>query len=133
MFHIIGNYSIDRDDDIIRVWSAPEFNLEAAQQYALDMNEMIREMPPRFGVLVSFDAPPVVGPDVEASMRESARERGRRGMVAAAFVVGRAEGKDLARAQWLRIYEGSGVAWELFTDTNEARDWLQARIDLPQR
>jgi len=131
VFRIIGNYSIDRDEDVIRVWSAPEFNLEAAKQYALDMVEMIREMPPRFGVLVSFDAPPVIGPDVEASMRESARERGRRGMVAAAFVTGSQLGSELARAQWTRIYEGSGVAWELFADVGVARDWLQARIDNP--
>jgi len=47
MFRIIGQYSIDRDEDIIGVWSSPEFNLEAARQYALDMIEMIREMPPR--------------------------------------------------------------------------------------
>ena len=131
MFRIIGHYSIDRDQDVIRVWSAPEFNLEAAKQYALDMMAMIREMPPRFAVLVSFDSPPIIGPDVEAAMRESARERARRGMVAAAFVTSRVEGSELARAQWRRIYDGSGVAWELFTDTGMARDWLQARIDAP--
>ena len=129
MFRIIGHYSIDRDEDIIRVWSSPEFNLEAARQYALDMIEMIREMPPRFGVLVSFDAPPVIGPEVEEAMRASARERGRRGMVAAAFVTSHLEGSEVARAQWNRIYEGSGVAWELFTNAGAARDWLQDHID----
>jgi hypothetical protein len=131
MFRIIGHYSIDRDQDVIRVWSSPEFNLEAARQYALDMMAVIREMPPRFGVLVSFDSPPIIGPEVEASMRESARERAGRGMVASAFVISRAEGSGLARAQWQRIYEGSGVAWELFSDAGTARDWLQARIDAP--
>jgi hypothetical protein len=29
VFHIIGHYEISRDGDVIRVWSSPEFNLEA--------------------------------------------------------------------------------------------------------
>ena len=34
-----------------------------------------------------------------------------------------------SRAQWTRIYEGSGVAWGFFEDAGAARDWLQARVD----
>jgi len=129
MFRIIGQYSIDRDEDIIRVWSSPEFNLEAARQYAIDMIAIIREMPPRFGVMVCFDAPPVVAPEVEEAMRNSARERAACGMVAAAFVTASADAIEVARAQWTRIYEGSGVAWRFFEDANAARDWLQAKVD----
>ena len=129
MFRIIGHYSIDRDEDIIRVWSSPEFNLEAARQYAIDMIAMIREMPPRFGVLVSFDAPPVVAPEVEESMRASARERAACGMVAAAFVTASEDAIEVARAQWTRIYAGSGVAWRFFHDAGQARDWLQSKVD----
>ena len=132
MFRIIGQYEITRDGDIIRVWSAHEFNLEAAQQYALDMLQMIEQMPPRFGTLVIFDAPPVIGPDVEQSMRESARERAARGMVAAAFVTLNQEGLEVARSQWLRIYEGSGVALQFFGEEAPAREWLQAAIGRPK-
>jgi len=129
VFRIIGHYSIDRDGDIIRVWSSPEFNVEAARQYAIDMIALIREMPPRFGVLVSFDAPPVVAPEVEEAMRASARERAACGMVAAAFVTTSSDAIEVARAQWTRIYAGSGVDWSFFTETNAARDWLQAKVD----
>jgi hypothetical protein len=129
MFRIIGQYSIDRDEDIIRVWSSPEFNLEAARQYALDMIAIIREMPPRFAVMVCFDAPPVVAPEVEESMRLSARERAACGMVAAAFVTASADAIEVARAQWTRIYEGSGVACRFFDEPGTARDWLQAKVD----
>jgi hypothetical protein len=131
MFSIIGQYRIHRDGDILRVWSSPEFNLEAARQYAIDMMAAIREMPPRFATLVYFDAPPVIGPEVEESMRQSARERARRGMVAVAFVTASAEGLAIAREQWSRIYEGSGIALEFFRDAAPARDWLQERIDQP--
>lgn len=133
MFRIIGQYSIDRDDDVIRVWSSPEFNLEAAHQYALDMAALIREMPPRFGTLVSFDAPPVIAPEVEESMRRSARERAAMGMVAVAFVTASVDALELARAQWSRVYEGSGVAFRFFQDAHAARDWLQSCIDGAKR
>jgi hypothetical protein len=129
VFHIIGHYEISRDGDVIRVWSSPEFNLEATRQYAIDMTEQIKQMPPRFGTLVGFDTPPVIGPDVEESMRRSARERAAMGMVAVAFVTGNRDGISLARAQWQRVYEGSGVALEFFSEDAPARAWLQQRID----
>lgn len=129
MFRMIGQYEITRDGDVIRVWSSSEFNLEAAQQYARDMMQMIDSMPARFATLVAFDAPPVIGPDVEAAMRRSALQRAERGMVAVAFVTAGAHGIEIARTQWERIYEGSGVVFRLFRDQDEARAWLQDELD----
>jgi hypothetical protein len=129
MFRKIGHYEITRDDDLIRVWSSSEFNLEAAQQYALDMIAMIERMPPRFATLVEFDAPPVIGPEVEESMRRSARQRAERGMAAVAFVTQSEEGIRVASAQWERIYDGSGVAFRIFREVAPARAWLQAQVD----
>ena len=129
MFRMIGQYEITRDGDVINVWSSSEFNLEAAQQYARDMMEMIASMPPRFATLVAFDSPPIIGPDVEAAMRRSAFQRAERGMVAVAFATSSAEGIEIARAQWERIYEGSGVAFRFFGEERQARAWLQELID----
>ena len=50
-------------------------------------------------------------------------------MVAAAFVTTSSDAIEVARAQWTRIYAGSGVDWSFFTETNAARDWLQAKVD----
>jgi hypothetical protein len=129
MFHKIGHYEIRRDGDIIRAWSTPHFNLEAAQQYALDMMALIEQMPPRFATLVEFDAAPVVGPEVEAAMRQSAGQRAARGMVAVAFVTSSTEGARISAAQWERIYAGTGIAFRLFQALEPARAWLQERID----
>jgi hypothetical protein len=52
------------------------------------------------------------------------------GMVAVAFVTKSLDGISLARAQWQRVYEGSGVALEFFSEDAPARAWLQERIDL---
>jgi hypothetical protein len=129
MFRMIGHYEITRDGDVISVWSTPEFNLEAAQQYAQDMLELIAQMPPKFGTLVAFDAPPVIGPEVEEAMRRSARQRAERGLVAVAFVTGSLDGIEIARAQWERVYDGSGIAFLLFREAAPARAWLQEQID----
>jgi len=130
MFRIIGQYEITRDGDVIRVWSTSEFNLEAARQYALDMIAMIEQMPPTFGTLVEFDAPPIIGPEVEEAMSRSAHQRAERGMVAVAFVTRNLEGITVARGQWNRIYESSGIQLQFFTDVEPARKWLQEQIEL---
>jgi hypothetical protein len=129
MFRMIGHYEIARDDDVIRVSSTPVFNLEAAQQYAIDMMAMIEQMPARFGVLVEFDAPPVIGPEVEAAMRRSAIERAARGMVAVAFVTRSLDGIRVANAQWERIYVDTGVLFHVFVELAPAQAWLREQID----
>ena len=128
MFQMIGHYEMSREDDLIRVFSASMFNLEAAQQYARDMMTLIAQMPPRFSTLVEFETPPVIGPEVEAAMRGSAIERAARGLVAVAFVPHDSEGIRVASAQWSRIYEGTGVAFRIFQDLDAARAWLREQI-----
>lgn len=129
MFRMIGQYEITRDGDVIRVRSAPEFNLEAAQQYARDMLEVIAQMPPRFATLVEFEAPPIIGPEVEESMHRSAKQRAERGMQAVAFVTQSVDGIAMANAQWGRIYAGTGVEFRTFRDGASARIWLQELLD----
>ena len=129
MFRMIGHYEIRRDGDVIRVWSSSEFNLEAAQLYARDMLRMIEQMPPVFGTLVEFDAPPVIGPEVEEAMRQSVLQRAERGMVAVAFVTSNLEGIKISSAQWERIYDGSGVRFRIFHDAPAAAAWMQEQIE----
>ena len=129
MFRIIGQYDITRDGDFVVVWSSPEFNLEAARQYALDMMRVIEQMPLKFGTLVSFESPPIVGPEVEEAMRQSARQRAERGMVAVAFVTANVEAVTIARGQWRRVYDGSGVTFQFFAEEEPARQWLREQID----
>ena len=92
------------------------------------MAVMIGRMPPVFCVLAQFDAPPIVGPEVEASMRESAQQRAQRGMVAVAFVTANKQGLSIARGQWDRIYGSIGVAHAFFSNVQSARSWLREQI-----
>jgi hypothetical protein len=130
MFRKIGQFEISVDGDLVYVWSSPEFNLEVAQEYAAAMETIIDRMPPTFGVLTRFERPPIVGPDVEASLRETAQHRAQRGMVAVAFVIPKVDqgGLSIASAQWDRIYKPIGVTLSIFSDVDTARTWLLEQI-----
>ena len=128
MFRKIGQFEIASEGDLIRVWSSPSFNLETARDYAAQMAALIEGMPARFGVLAQFDTPPIMGPEVEAAMRESARQRAARGMVAVAFVTSDRQGLSIAAPQWNRIYDPIPLPFAFFQDVDSARAWLHERI-----
>src|SRR5690349_23492536 len=135
VFRKIGQFEISVDGDIVNLWASPEFNLEAAQEYAAAMEKIIDGMPPRFGVMTRFESPPIVGPDVEASLKETARHRASRGMVAVAFVIKTIDqpGLKIAHAQWERIYRPIDVPFEIFTDVESARPWLRQQIQSAEK
>lgn len=135
VFRKIGQFEISVDGEIVNLWASPEFNLEAALEYAAAMETIIDGMPPKFGVLTRFEAPPIVGPDVEASLKETAAHRARRGMVAVAFVIQTIEHTALAiaHAQWERIYRPIDVPFAIFADVESARPWLLQQIQASQK
>lgn len=130
MFRKIGHFEISVDGDVVNVRCSPEFNLEVAQDYAATMESITDRLPPVFGVLMHFDSPPIVGPDVEAFLRESAQHRAQLGMASVAFVIPAIHraGLYIACAQWDRIYRSIRVALEIFSSFESARVWLQQQI-----
>lgn len=130
-FRKIGVFEIVVDGDVVNLWSSPEFNLEAALEYAAAMEKIIDGMPSLFGVMTRFESPPIIGPDVEASLKETAKHRAERGMVAVAFVIPNADqgGLSIAIAQWHRIYDPIGVPLAIFSDVETARPWLRDQIE----
>ena len=130
-FRKIGQFEIVVDGDVVNLWCSPEFNLEAALEYAAAMEKTIDRMPPAFGVMTRFESPPIIGPDVEESLKVTAKHRAQRGMVAVAFVIANvgAGGLSIAIAQWHRIYDPIGVTFATFSDVATARPWLRERID----
>jgi hypothetical protein len=130
-FRKIGVFEIVVDGDVVNLWSSPEFNLEAALEYAGAMETIIERMPSVFGVMTRFESPPIIGPDVEASLKETAKRRAQRGMVAVAFVIPNADhgGMSIAIAQWHRIYDPINVAFAVFSEVETARPWLREKID----
>ena len=129
MFRKIGQYEIKAEGDLIFVWSSPLFNLEVAQEYGAAMAELIRSMPPKFAILAQFDEPPIIGPEVEAAMREGAKYRAQRGLVAVAFVTADHHGQAIASGQWNRIYDPNGIPFAFFDKIENARAWLRGKID----
>ena len=129
-FRKIGQFDISVDGDMVYVSSSSEFNLETAQEYAVAMEAVIDAMPSTFGVLTRFERPPIVGPDVEISLRKTAQHRAQRGMVAVAFVIPERDqaGLSIARAQWDRIYGPIDVVFSISSDVDSAGAWLRNQI-----
>lgn len=131
IFRKIGQFEISVDDDVVNLWASPEFNLEAAQEYAAAMETIIDRMTSVFGVMTRFELPPIIGQDVEASLKETAKHRAQRGMGAVAFVIPNLDhvGLSIAVAQWHRIYDPLGVTFAIFSDVETARPWLREQIE----
>jgi hypothetical protein len=134
-FRKIGQFEIVVDGDVVNLWSSPEFNLEAALEYAAAMETIIDRMPPVFGVMTRFESPPIIGPDVEASLKETAKHRAQRGMVAVAFIIPNIDhgGRSIAVAQWQRIYDPIRVPYAVFPDVDSARPWLREQIEAARK
>jgi len=134
-FRKIGVFEIVVEGDVVNLWSSPEFNLEAALEYADAMETIIDRMPSVFGVMTRFEAPPIIGPDVEASLKDTAKRRAQRGMVAVAFVIPNVDhaGMSIAIAQWHRIYDPIAVAFAIFSEVETARPWLRERIEAARK
>ena len=130
-FRKIGVFEIVVDGDVVNLWSSPEFNLEAALEYAAAMEKVIDGMTSVFGVMTRFESPPIIGPDVEASLKETAKHRAQRGMVAVAFIIPNADhgGLSIAMAQWHRIYDPIDVPFAIFSEVETARPWLREQIE----
>ena len=134
-FRKIGQFEIIVDGDVVNLWASPEFNLEAALEYAAAMEKVIDGLPSVFGVMTRFESPPIIGPDVEASLKETAKQRAQRGMVAVAFIIPNTDhgGLSIAIAQWHRIYDPIRVPLAIFSDVETARPWLREQIESARR
>ena len=128
MFPKIGTFEIVAEGEVIHVRSTAQFNLEAVQEYSAKVTEVIAGMPAKFGILTEFDGPPIMGPEVETAMRETAEQRAARGMCAVAFVTPEHHGRKIASGQWHRIYDPLGIAFAFFDDVESARTWLHGQI-----
>ena len=127
----IGQFELSTDGDVVNLWVSPEFNLEVALDYAAAMEQTIDRMPSVFGVMTRFERPPIIGPDVEASLRQTAKHRAKRGMVAVSFVIPDLDhtGISIAVAQWHRIYDPIGVPFAVFSTVEAAQPWLRQQIE----
>jgi hypothetical protein len=133
MFRKIGEFEISIEDDLMLVSSSSEFNVESAREYRRVVAPMMKRMPPVFGVLALFETPPVLDAEVEASMLFVANSGAQHGMSAVAFVVADGAGLSIARGQWARIYEPSGLAHAFFRDVESARAWLREQLERAKR
>ena len=101
-----------------------------SEQYHKDikvMTQKMRENP--WASLISFKGNGVFTPDTEQSLIETTHYRVENGMVAIAAVIINSAHADTLQMQLQRIYQGCSVQFNFFSDTRNAKIWLDSFIN----
>ena len=91
------------------------------------MTQKMRENP--WASLISFKGNGVFTPDTEQSLIETTHYRVENGMVAIAAVIINSAHADTLQMQLQRIYQGCSVQFNFFSDTRNAKIWLDSFIN----
>lgn len=124
MFASHGEFSIRSHGQALRVDARGPWNLECAAEYVLQFKACIRHIAKPFAVLMIAHEQPILGPDGEAVLRSSVRERVASGCRVQATVLLEASSVEIARAQYARIYVPEGLNHEIFREIAPAVEWL---------
>jgi len=127
MFASHGEFSIRSHGHAMRVDARGPWNLECAAEYVMQFKGCIRHIAKPFAVLMVAHEQPILGPDGEAVLRSSVRERVALGCRLQATVLLESSTVDIARAQYARIYVPEGLNHEIFREIAPAVDWLVAQ------
>ena len=127
MFASHGEFSIRSHGHAMRVDARGPWNLECAAEYVMQFKACIRHIAKPFAVLMVAHEQPILGPDGEAVLRSSVRERVALGCRLQATVLLESSTVDIARAQYARIYVPEGLNHAIFREIGPAVDWLIAQ------
>jgi hypothetical protein len=127
-----GTYRIEQQNNIlwIDIDEQGAFDDIVSEQYHKDikvMTQKMRENP--WASLISFKGNGVFTPDTEQSLIETTHYRVENGMVAIAAVIINSAHADTLQMQLQRIYQGCSVQFNFFSDTRNAKIWLDSFIN----
>jgi hypothetical protein len=122
-----GKYTMRRCGRVIRVDAWGPWNREQTSDYAQHLKKCMETVRSPFAVLSVWHAEPLLGPEVEAVLKESVRERASLGCVAQAAVLLDPSAAIVAEAQYRRIYAHEGLRCGIFHDLAPAIGWLISR------
>lgn len=125
-----GSYSIKQDDNILLVDMQGPFNEITAKQYHQDIEthtQNMRSTP--WGSLISYSGKGIFTPDAEQSLIETTHYRTENGMIAIAAVINDTAYADVLQMQLQRIYQSFQIQFHFFSDSTNAKIWLDSFID----
>lgn len=124
-----GCYIIEQQGNIMLVDSLGPFDESAAEIYHQDIKQATEEMSgDPWGSLITFRGNGVISPDAEHQLRETTQYRQQKGMIAIAVVILNSAYADLQQMQMQRIYQDCQIEFHVFSDRENASDWLNGYV-----
>ena len=124
-----GNYNIEQENNILLVDVQGPFNEVTAKQYHQDIESHTQKMGSSpWGSLISFKGKGVFTPDAEQSLIDTTHYRMKNGMIAVAAVINDVAYADILQMQLQRIYQSCQVRFHFFSDSSNAKIWLDSFI-----
>lgn len=127
-----GSYRLEQQNNIllIDIDEQGSFNDVVSEQYHEDIKNITQKMRNRpWASLISFKGSGVFTPEVEQSLIETTHYRVENGMVAIAAVIINSAYADTLQMQLQRIYQNCSVQFYFFSDTENAKQWLDSFIN----
>lgn len=125
-----GSYHIEQQNNILVIDAQGPFDDVVSEQYHKDMVLITQKMCKNpWASLISFKGNAVFTPDAEQSLIETTQYRVDNGMVAIAAVILDSAYADTLQMQLQRIYQSSSVQFNFFSDTKNAKRWLESFIN----
>lgn len=127
-----GSYRLEQQNNIllIDIDEQGTFNDAVSEQYHKDIKSITQKMRNRpWASLISFKGSGVFTPEVEQNLIETTHYRVENGMVAIAAVIINSAYADTLQMQLQRIYQNCSVQFYFFSDTENAKQWLDSFIN----
>ncbi|MCW8833181.1 MAG: hypothetical protein OQK09_02440 [Colwellia sp.] len=125
-----GSYSIEQDNNILLVDAQGPFNEVTAKKYHQDIEIYTKKMSNSpWGSLISYKGNGVFTPDAEQSLIETTHYRMENGMIAVAAVINDTAYADILQMQLQRIYQSCQIQFHFFSDSSNAKLWLDNFIN----
>ncbi|NQY88313.1 MAG: hypothetical protein HRT51_11330 [Colwellia sp.] len=125
-----GSYRIEQQNNILLIEAQGSFNDVVTEQFHKDIKiitDKMRHKP--WASLISFKGNGVITPDAEQNLIETTHYRVENGMVAIAAVIIDSTYADILQMQLQRIYQSCSVQFNFFSDTKNAKYWLESFIN----
>lgn len=125
-----GSYSIVQDKNILLVDAQGPFDEAMIQQYHQDIAHYTKKMSSApWASLITFKGKGVFTPDAEENLIATTHFRMENGMVAIAAVINNTTNGDILQMQLQRIYQSCRIKFHFFSDTRNAKIWLEGFIN----
>lgn len=125
-----GSYSIEQQKNILLIDAQGPFNDVVTERYHEDIKLITKQMRHApWASLVSFKGNGVFTPDAENNLIETTQYREQNGMIAVAAVILNSAYADILQMQLQRIYQSCNIQFNFFSDTKNAKKWLDSFIN----